>query len=451
MDTNTDNLKRFIDLIKTISFWQRLFSWGKVKELLVDAVTDLQRIISVADSLKEQCNELKNDNSRLLSEVQLSKVSLVQQAKEVEELRLIRDTSNCKITELTATISGNEQTIQNCKKNFYELEKEYLSLKKDFQFCQQQIEELKRQNAQLTANEANRKQEHEKALATLTNIQHEVKTSRENEKEVQHQAQIKHLENLKHTWSTHQLSVKQAIKSICNRHTIDYIDNVPFKGDPDNTLKICDEYIVFDAKSPQGEDLNNFPKYLKAQAENARKYATQENVKKWIFMVVPCNSLQCIDTFIYHLADYEVFVISADALEPVILSLRKIEDYDFAEELSPEDRENICRVLGKFAHLTKRRIQIDSFFIKQFMELAYKAESDLPPDFLEKVVEFEKAEKLNPPAERRKKHISLKDLERDTTRLRNETITKGISLVEDVISTALNELPLYAEENNVSN
>jgi hypothetical protein len=80
------------------------------------------------------------------------------------------------------------------------------------------------------------------------------------------------------------------------------------------------------------------------------------------------------------------------------------------------------------------------------MELAYKAESDLPSDFLEKVVEFEKAEKLNPPAERRKKHISLKDLEKDTTKLRNETRTKGISIVEDVISTALNELPLYCEE-----
>jgi hypothetical protein len=65
--------------------------------------------------------------------------------------------------------------------------------------------------------------------------------------------------------------------------------------------------------------------------------------------------------------------------------------------MNPEDRENICRVLGRFAHLSKRRIQIDTYFINQFMELAYKSESDLPPDILEKVMEFEKAEKLNPP------------------------------------------------------
>src|SRR5215211_6675278 len=102
MYTNADNIKRFIDLVKTISFWQRLFSWGKVKQLLVDAVADLQRIISAADNFKEQCNELRNDNSRLLSEVQLSKINVIQQAKEVEELRQTREASHRKITELIA-------------------------------------------------------------------------------------------------------------------------------------------------------------------------------------------------------------------------------------------------------------------------------------------------------------------------------------------------------------
>jgi hypothetical protein len=332
------------------------------------------------------------------------------------------------------------------KRNYHDLEKEHLNLKKDLQFAQQQIEELRRQNTQFTADETNRKVEHEKKLATLANIQQEVKSSREKEIEERHMAELLRLAKLKDTWSNHQQTVKQVIKSICSRHTIDYVEKVPFRGDPDNALNICGEYIVFDAKSPQGEDLNNFPKYLKAQAENARKYASIEDVKKWIFMVVPSNALDCIQTYVYHLADYEVFVISVDALEPVILSLKRIEDYDFAEQLSPEDRENICRIVGKFAHLTKRRIQIDTFFIKQFMELAYKAESDLPPDFLERVVEFEKAEKLNPPSERRKKHIDLKELEKDTTRLRSETIAKGISIAESVISTALNELPLYSDE-----
>jgi hypothetical protein len=105
-------------------------------------------------------------------------------------------------------------------------------------------------------------------------------------------------------------------------------------------------------------------------------------------------------------------------------------------------------VLGKFAHLTKRRIQIDTFFIKQFMELAYKCENDLPAEILDKVIEFEKAEKLNPPTERRAKQISLKELEKDALKLRNETSTKGIAAIEEIISTELNKMPLYTDNNN---
>jgi hypothetical protein len=43
---------------------------------------------------------------------------------------------------------------------------------------------------------------------------------------------------------------------ICSRHTFDYVEKVPFKGDPDNTVSICGEFIIFDAKSPKGEDLS---------------------------------------------------------------------------------------------------------------------------------------------------------------------------------------------------
>ncbi len=159
--------------------------------------------------------------------------------------------------------------------------------------------------------------------------------------------------------------------------------------------------------------------------------------------MVPANTLEILGTFVYPLADYQVFVITIDALEPILLSLRKIEEYDFADQMNPEDRENICRVLGKFAHLSKRRIQIDTYFINQFMELAYKAESELPPDILEKVVEFEKAEKLNPPQEKRAKAINLKELEKNTQKLRDDASTKGILIEDGKISTGLNELPLY--------
>jgi uncharacterized coiled-coil DUF342 family protein len=116
MDTNTDNLKRLIEVLKTMSFWQRLFSWQKIKQLLVDAAADLQKFISGADNWKEKYNELRNDNERLHSELSLSKVNAAQQAREVEELRQAAYGHNQKITELSATISATEQIIENPEK-----------------------------------------------------------------------------------------------------------------------------------------------------------------------------------------------------------------------------------------------------------------------------------------------------------------------------------------------
>jgi hypothetical protein len=84
------------------------------------------------------------------------------------------------------------------------------------------------------------------------------------------------------------------------------------------------------------------------------------------------------------MADYNVYIVTLEALEPLILSLKKLEEYEFVEQLTPEERDNICRVIGKFAHMTKRRIQIDQFFGRQFLEILTKCESDLLVSFLRK-------------------------------------------------------------------
>ena len=68
----------------------------------------------------------------------------------------------------------------------------------------------------------------------------------------------------------------------------------PFHGNPDNTIEICDEYIIFDAKCPSGDDLTNFPKYIKTQTEIVKKYASQEKVKKDIFLVSSANTIHVI-------------------------------------------------------------------------------------------------------------------------------------------------------------
>lgn len=126
------------------------------------------------------------------------------------------------------------------------------------------------------------------------------------------------------------------------------------------------------------------------------------------------------------MADYNVYVLTPDAMEPILMSLRKIEDYDFAEQLSPDERENICRVIGKFAHVTKRRAQVDFYFFKEFANIWNNCLS-LPSDIIDKVFEFEKSDKMNPPLEKRAKAIPLRELETDYRHAKQEAKAKDVN------------------------
>ena len=224
------------------------------------------------------------------------------------------------------------------------------------------------------------------------------------------------------------------------------MDKVPFRGDPDNTILICGEMVVFDAKSPANADLTNFPNYLKGQAEAASKYADKENVRSDIFFVVPANTLPVLTNTIYEFAKHRVFIIPAESLEPVFLNLKKIEDYEFAEQLSPEARENICRTLGRLAHHIKRRVQVDNFFGKEALSLAGDCDTLLPMEIIDEVVKIERAIRLNPPQERSGKGMALADLQKETRLVEKGLEDRGVLPSAENISKGINGIPLYKEE-----
>lgn len=454
MEANCNNLHTFLQSLKNISLWRRIFSWRSILNNLSDSLLDIEKMNIIMQQSEQQLKISEQKLTDLTKDHQIARDQNIklqteytqQNISSLEKYNSLTERNNNLLQEKAATA----QHVEELTSRKTELEIEVVGLKKDIINYNNELVRAKALNTQMTANEQKRQEEHSNQTATLKSIQTGIELSRQKELEEKHAVQIERLENLKLTWSLHQQNVQQSIKAICGKHTVEYIDKVSFKGEPDNTIRICGEYIIFDAKSPRTDDLNNFPNYIKEQTEKAKKYANEESVKKWIFFVVPSNTSEILKNYVYPLADYDVFIITQDSLEPVILSLKKIEEYEFADQLSPEDRDNICRVLGKFAHLSKRRIQIDTYFINQFMELAYKCESDLPSDMMEKIIEFEKAEKLNPPQEKRIKAISISELERTTKKVRMDARNKGILIEDNQISDGLNCLPLYDSENLLS-
>jgi hypothetical protein len=63
MDANFDSLKRLLERVKTIGFFERVFGWGNFKNLLVDASADLQKLIGRTDELSKLDNALNLEKS----------------------------------------------------------------------------------------------------------------------------------------------------------------------------------------------------------------------------------------------------------------------------------------------------------------------------------------------------------------------------------------------------
>ena len=327
--------------------------------------------------------------------------------------------SNTKITNLNKQLEIAAARTEN----FEQIKLEKAKIDERLTSVEQERNALKSENIAYQKAEEGRQKEVTKNIESAITLQKslEAEKSRLNDERVQEKEDA--LEKMKLKWSDHEKDVQNYLQLICRNNVITYVSQEDFphpRNKPDSSIEIMDQLIVFDAKSPANDDLSNFPKYIKNQTENLKKYAKHENVKNDLFLVIPSNTLEVIDQFHYNIGDYNVFIITKDALEPIVLSLKKIEEYEFADKLSPEERDNVCRIIGKFAHTTKRRIQIDEFFAREFLDTLTKAGSQLPRDILENVIKFENAEKLNPPMEKRNKKIHTKDLKEQVDKLEKE-------------------------------
>ena len=398
-----NTLKQLLTEVNSIGFWGRIFGWGRVKNLIASALAELEVLLDRATRYDATLSELQE-------ELAVSKAETRGKTDQLIGLEKAKATSDAELTKL-----------------------------------REEASRLRQENAVLKNEEEQRIKERDQAVGNLTKIQEKIQRDQDKFVAEQNQKEIARLENMKATWAKHQTSTAERIKSLCQKHTVQYLKEVPFKGEPDNTVVLCEEYIVFDAKSPASDDLGNFPTYLKTQAEKAHKYAKQEGVKKDIFFVVPSNTIEHLSQFVYPHADHDVYIISADSLEPVLLSLQKIEEYEFAKELSPDQRANICRVIGRFAHLAKRRVQVDNYFATQTIELAYACENYLPEEIMNEVKEYEKAEKLNPPQEKRVKNIPVGDIEKDTKKVQREAEGRGVNIDAEAVSKKIDDTPLHKE------
>ena len=352
-----------------------------------------------------------------------------------------------KISALEKSLGAKEEVIKQYQQNielanvkisnFEQLKTQNTTLRTKLESTETERNTLKTKNTTLENKEEARNEALSKSLDKSNTLQESLEKEKERLNDERVKEKDDHFEKMKKLWGEHEKDVEKHMQMICKNLLLKYIPQEKFpypRNKPDNTIEISSQLIVFDAKSPSNDDLSNFPKYIKSQTENLKKYAKHADVKKELFLVVPSNTLGVIQQFTYNMGDYNVYVITKDALEPIILSLKRIQDFELVEKLSPEERDDICRIIGKFAHTTKRRIQIDQYFADEFLDTLKKAGSQLPRDILKSVIDFEGAEMLNPPMEKRNKKILTQELIDKRIELSKEIEIRDIPEIEAKIT-----------------
>ena len=254
-------------------------------------------------------------------------IQLQQEKKELEgKLSEIINQRN----QLNSELKAKEILLNDKNKQIYDLEAK--SEKKEKRVSEE-IENL---------NYANKQFQNEQAR-----VRKEDEMKQEQEKE-----------NRSRIWNDHEIKSLDFMKDICKKEDIQLScysntkppPDFPTNLKPDFTVKIMDQYVIFDAKFSKSSKINI---YLKDQVQkSAAKYEEHSSVLfPFTFFVIPSISISEIKETYFHHGQFHFYVISVEAFEPIIRTLKKLEDYSFAENLDPEDR---VKIIDAIAHLSRR-------------------------------------------------------------------------------------------------
>jgi len=114
-------------------------------------------------------------------------------------------------------------------------------------------------------------------------------------------------------------------------------------------IRLLEQYVVFDPKLSKPENLQTYlASQAKKTADKFRKSTSFELLYKSVFFIVPGVALQYLRQFSYYEQGFMFYVIPTESFEPVVTTLKRLEDYDLAEKYDPQERENIVNLIAAF-------------------------------------------------------------------------------------------------------
>ncbi len=209
------------------------------------------------------------------------------------------------------------------------------------------------------------------------------------------------LEERDRMWNDHEQTVVAHLNEITKKEHAQFPafsnTNLPegFSGSlkPDFMIEFLEQYVIFDAKVSRSQDLENYMK--ESVKKTAGKVKGNKKIYSTVFLVVPTDAVATLKKLHYYEEGFTFYIVSPEALEPILASLKRIEQYEFAEAMDPQERENIVDVIAAFHFHISARNAHELGIIKHGLDTLSKAEKMSPELLGEALVKKAKMRTLN--------------------------------------------------------
>lgn len=211
----------------------------------------------------------------------------------------------------------------------------------------------------------------------------------------------KELEERDRMWNEHEQNVVTLLGELTKKEHCKFPSfsntDLPegFSGSlkPDFMVEFLEQYIIFDAKVSRSQDLQNYIK--DAVKKTAAKIKGNSKIYSTVYLVVPTDAVSNLKQKHFYEEGYNFFVVSSEALEPILASLKRIESYEFAQEMDPQERENIVDLVAAFHFHINYRNAFDYKLIEHGVQTLEKSEALNPEILREALIKVAKMRNLN--------------------------------------------------------
>ena len=316
------NLEPAIIIISTIFFLLLLAGFG--------FVINLQ--LKKPKSQNEELTKLKEENHSL-------EFSVSEKDKKITGLQHNLDTVS---SEKDTLIGGNNQLKEDI--NTLKVEQKIISSEND---------KLKKQVNEYESQKDNYEQQIKEKITQLDNAKIALEQERARVIEGDKEKRQKELQELDRMWNEHENSVISYLKDLCKLPELNFTaydnKNLPegwvVKPYPDFMIEFLNQYVIFDAKVSKQDNLQT---YINNQVKSTSdKVKNSTNIYSLIFFVVPTGAIKELNKTHFFEQSINFYVVSPEALAPILACLKKITTYDIAEQYDPQERENIVNLIAE--------------------------------------------------------------------------------------------------------